>query len=105
MQLANKKVEKFLRKNLFEAKLEELKDKSFEIIRAVEMLCEVCEKPMGVKERVLRRIRILSKEDYESLMNRAAVHDRAEVDLENSRIYFYDHDFPGDIHPECIEKL
>lgn len=98
-------MEKFLRKNLFEAKLEELKDKSFEIVRVVEMLCEVCEKPMGVKEKVSRRIRILGKEDYESLMNRAEVHDRAEVDLESSRIYFYDHDFPGDIHSECIEKL
>lgn len=92
-------------KRLSEAKLEELKDKNFEVIRAVEMLCEVCQKPMGVKEKVLRRIRILGKGDYERLMNRAAVHDRAEVDLENSRIYFYDHDFPGDIHPECIEKL
>jgi len=69
------------------------------------MLCEVCEKSLGAKEKSLRRIQILSREDYLNLLNKASVHDRAEVDVENGRIYFYDHDFPGDVHPECIEKL
>jgi hypothetical protein len=77
-----------LRKDLKEIKFEELRGKCFELIRVVEMLCEVCQKPLSTKEKSLR-----------------TVHDRAEVDVEKSRIYFYDHDFPGDIHPECIEKL
>ena len=99
------RMEKFLKKNLSEAKFEELKGKSFEIIRVVEMLCEVCEKPLSKKEKFLRKTLILSKEDFQNLLNRAAVHDRAEVDVEKGKIYFYDHDFPGDVHPECIEKL
>jgi len=96
---------KFLRKSLSEVKFDELKDKSFELIRVVELLCEVCEKPLGVKEKFSRKIQISSKEDYQNLLRRATVHDRVEVDVENRKIYLYDHDFPGDIHPECIEKL
>jgi hypothetical protein len=94
-----------LKKNLKEAKFEELRGKSFELIRVVEMLCEVCQKPLSTKEKSLRKVQISSNEDYQNLLNRATVHDRAEIDVEKSRIYFYDHDFPGDIHPECIEKL
>jgi hypothetical protein len=94
-----------LKKNLKEATFEELKGKSFELIRVVEMLCEVCQKPLSTKEKSLRKVQISSNDDYQNLLNRATVHDRAEIDVEKSRIYFYDHDFPGDIHPECIEKL
>lgn len=94
-----------MRKSLSEVKFEELNGKSFELIRVVEMLCEVCQKPLSIKEKSLRKIRFSSKEDYQNILNRAAVHDRVEVDVENSKIYFYDHDFPGDIHPECIEKM
>jgi len=98
-------MEKFLKKSLSEVKFEELKGKSFESILVVEMLCEVCEKSLAAREKFLKRIQILSREDYLNLLNRAAVHDRVEVDFETGRIYFYDHDFPGDVHPECIEKL
>jgi len=94
-----------LKKNLSEARFDELKGKNFEIIRIVEMLCEVCGKPLDTKEKSVRETAILSKEDFQNLLNRAAVHDRAEVDLEKGKIYFYDHDFPGDVHAECIEKL
>ena len=94
-----------MKKSLSEVKFEDLKGKSFEVIRVVEMLCEVCEKPLSVKEKFLRKIRISSEKDYRDLLNRAAVHDRVEVDVENGKIYLYDHDFPGDVHPECIEKL
>jgi hypothetical protein len=97
--------EKFLEKSLFKTGFEELKDRSFKLVNMVEMLCEVCKKPMGVKEKSIRRITILNKDDFESLLSRAAVHDRAVVDLENGEIRFYDHDFPGDLHPECLEKL
>jgi hypothetical protein len=94
-----------LRKSLSEVKFEDLKGKSFELIHIVEMLCEVCQKPLSLKEKSLRKTQILSKEDHENLLNRAMAHDRAEVDVENRKIYFYDHDFPGDVHPECAEKL
>jgi len=94
-----------LKKSLSEVKFEELKGKSFKLILVVEMLCEVCEKPLGKKEKLLRKIQILSRDDYQNLLNRAAVHDRVEVDVENGKIHFYDHDFPGDVHPKCIEKL
>ena len=98
-------MEKFLKKSLSEVKFEELRNKSFELILVVGMLCEVCEKSLGAKEKSLRRIQILSREDYLNLSNKASVHDCAEVDVENGKIYFYDHDFPGDVHPGCIEKL
>lgn len=94
-----------MKRGLSTVKFEELKDKSFELILVVEMLCEVCEKPLSVKEKFLRKIPISIKEDYENLLTRAAAHDRAEADVENGKIYFYDHDFPGDVHPECLEKL
>ena len=94
-----------MKKSLSKAKFEELKGKSFEIISVVEMLCEVCRKPLGTKEKFLRKIQILGEEDFQNLLNRAAVHDRAEVEVEKGKIYFYDHDFPGDVHPECIERL
>jgi hypothetical protein len=94
-----------LRKSLSEVKFEDLEGKSFDLVSVVEMLCEVCEKPLSVKEKSVRKIRILSKEDYQNLLNRSTVHKRAEIDIEKGKIYFYDHDFPGDIHQECIEKL
>ena len=92
-------------KNLSGVKFEELKDKSFELISVVEMLCEVCLKPMSAKSKFLRKIQISTGEDYKNLLNRASIHDRVEIDTEKCKIYFYDHDFPGDIHPKCIEKL
>jgi hypothetical protein len=98
-------MERLLRKSLSEATFDELRDRSFELIRVVEMLCEVCEKPLGKKENAFRRIRITRTEDFQNLLDRARVHDRAEVDVDKSKIYFFDHDFPGDIHSECIEKL
>jgi len=90
---------------LFEATFEELRDRDFQLIRVVEMLCEVCEKPLSKKEKILRRIQITRREDFQNLLGRARVHDRAEVDVDKSKIYFFDHDFPGDVHSECMEKL
>lgn len=94
-----------MKKSLLEVRFEEVKDKGFEVILVVEMLCEVCGKPLGTREKFLRRIHISNREDYQNLLDRSRAHDRAEVDLEGGRIYFYDHDFPGDVHPECLEKL
>jgi hypothetical protein len=94
-----------LKKNLTEVKFEELSGKSFELIRVVELLCEVCEKPLSTRETALRTVQITRREDFQNLLDRAKVHDRAEVDVDNGKIYFFDHDFPGDVHAECIEKL
>jgi len=94
-----------LRRRLSEVRFDELKGKNFELVVIVELLCEACGKPLSAREKSLRRIQILSRGDYQNLLDRAAAHDRGEVDTENSKIYFYDHDFPGDVHPECIEKL
>jgi predicted kinase len=94
-----------LRKNLTEAKFEELNGKNFELIHVTEMLCEVCEKPLTKKETTLRKTQITRREDLQNLLDRAKAHDRAEIDVDNCKIYFYDHDFPGDVHPECLEKL
>jgi len=94
-----------LRKNLTEVRFEETKGKTLELVRVVEMMCEVCGKPMSAKERPQRKIQILSKEDFDGLLNRASVHDRAEIDIEAGKVYFYDHDFPGDVHSACVEKL
>lgn len=98
-------IDRPLNKSLFETGFEELKEKIFESIHIVEMLCEVCGKPISVKEKSRGTTRILDRNDYGRLLNKGAIHDRAEVDLEKRKIWFYDHDFPGDIHPECLEKL
>ena len=95
----------FVEKNLSEIKFEDLKGKSFELIRVTEMLCEVCERALSTRTKFLRRIQFSSKDDYQNLLKRCSVHDRAEIDVEKGKIYFYDHDFPGDAHPECIAKL
>lgn len=94
-----------MKKSLSEAKFDEMKDRSFDLYRVVEMMCEVCEKPMRANERLLRTVQIASKEDFERLLSRGATHDRAEIDIEGGKIYFYDHDFPGDVHAVCVEKL
>jgi hypothetical protein len=92
-------------RNLSEVAFEEVNGKSFEIMRVVEMLCEVCGKPLSTRTKLLRTVQISSEEDYRNLLSRAAVHDRAEIDIGNSKIYFYDHDYPGDAHDECLARL
>jgi hypothetical protein len=57
-------------KNLSEVKFDELKDKNFELISMVEMLCEVCQKPLSTKSKFLRKIQISTKEDYSNFLNR-----------------------------------
>jgi hypothetical protein len=82
-----------------------MKDRTFTIIRLVEKLCEVCDKPLGTKEEVLKTIHISDYEGYSNLLTRQRAHDRVEVNLEENKIFLYHHDYPGDIHAECIEKL
>ena len=94
-----------MKKALKTAKFEEMKNKTFEVIGVTERRCELCDGLIDAKERVLRTIQISDRRDYENLLTRSKVYDRAEVDLENIRVYFYDHDYPGDVHPSCIQKL
>lgn len=84
---------------------EEMRDKTFTVIRAVEKLCEVCDKPLRTEEKTLKTVQISDYNSYSNLLTRQRAHDRVEVDLEGNKIYLYHHDYPGDVHPGCIEKL
>jgi len=94
-----------LKKALSTVKFEEMQNKMFKVSLITELLCELCEGVMDTKERILRTIQISNRKDYENLLTRSKAYDRSEVDLENDKVYFYDHDYPGDVHPSCVEKL
>jgi len=94
-----------LKKALQTVKFEEMEKRTFEVTLITERLCEICDKPIDTKEKTLKTIHISDRRDYDNLLTRAKIYDRAEVDIENSKIYFYNHDYPGDVHPGCIEKL
>ncbi len=53
---------------------------------------------------MVKTIRISSHNDYRNLFVRAKAHDRVEVDPEENKIYLYEHDYPGDVHPSCAEN-
>lgn len=93
-----------MKKPLLQVKFEEMKNRSFQVVIVVHKLCEFCDKPLRTEERTTRTINISDSNDYNNLFVRARAHDYVEVDVEGSRIYFYDHDYPGDVHPECVEK-
>jgi len=94
-----------LRRALSTVGYEEMKGKTFTEIRVVEKLCEVCDKPLRTEEKTLKTIQIFDYDSYSNLLTRQRAHDRVEVDMEENKIYLYHHDYPGDIHPSCIEKL
>jgi len=94
-----------LRRALSTVGYEEMKGKTFTEIRVDEKLCEVCDKPLRTEEKTLKTILISDYDSYSNLLTRQRAHDRVEVDLEENKIYLYHHDYPGDIHPGCIEKL
>jgi len=93
-----------LKKALQTVKFEEMEKRTFKVTLITERLCEICDKTIDTKEKTLKTIHISDRRDYDNLLTRAKVYDRAEVDIENSKIYFYNHDYPGDVHPSCIEK-
>jgi len=94
-----------LRRPLSTVEFEEMKGKTFTEVRVVEKLCEVCGKPLRTEEKNLKTIQISNQNDYSNLLTRQRAHDRVEVDLEENKIYLYHHDYPGEVHKECIEKL
>lgn len=93
-----------MKKALETVKFEEMQNKTFKVIRIVERMCEFCDKPLGLEEKVVKTIRISSNNDYRNLFVRAKAHDRVEVDSEENKIYIFDHDYPGDVHPSCAEE-
>lgn len=93
-----------MRKVLRAVKFKEVENKTFVVVQVTEKLCEFCEKPLDREEREVKSIQISNPDDYGNLLIKARAHDRVEVDLEENRIYFYDHDYPGDVHPTCLEK-
>ncbi|MDH5437611.1 MAG: hypothetical protein OEX76_01775 [Candidatus Bathyarchaeota archaeon] len=93
-----------MRKALQAVKSKEMENKTFVVMQVIEKLCEFCEKPLSKEEREVTTIQISNHDDYRNLLIKARAHDRVEIDLEESRIYLYDHDYPGDIHPSCVEK-
>lgn len=82
-----------------------MKGKTFTEIRVDEKFCEVCDKPLRTEEKTLKTVQITDYTSYSNLLTRQRAHDRVEVDLEENKIYVYHHDYPGDLHKECIEKL
>jgi len=94
-----------LRKALSAVDFEEMKGKTFTEIRVTEKLCEVCDKPIRSEEKVLKTIVITDYDTYSNLSTRQRAHDRVEVDVEENKIFLYHHDYPGDVHPGCIDKL
>jgi hypothetical protein len=94
-----------MRRPLSAVAFEQMKDKTFTEVSVVEKLCEVCDKPLRSEEKPLKTIQISDYNSYSNLLTRQRAHDRVEVDLEESKIYLYNHDYPGEVHPGCIEKL
>ena len=94
-----------MKKALQTVKFKEMENNTFEVRLITERLCEICDRVIDTREKVMKTIHISDRRDYDNLLTRAKVYDRAEVDIENNKIYFYNHDYPGDVHPSCIEKL
>ena len=94
-----------MKKAVQTVKFKEMENKTFEVTLITERLCEICDKAIDTKEKTLKTIHISDRRDYDHLLMRVKIYDRAEVDIENNKIYFHNHDYPGDIHPSCIEKL
>ena len=82
-----------------------MRGRTFTEVRVDEKLCEVCDKPLRTEERALKTVQITDYGSYSNLLTRQRAHDRVEVDLEENKIYVYHHDYPGDVHQGCIEKL
>ncbi len=94
-----------MRKPLSSVEFDEMKGKTFTEIRVDEKLCEVCDKPIRTEEKTLKTVHITDYNSYSNLLTRQRAHDRVEVDVEENKIYVYHHDYPGEVHPGCIEKL
>ena len=93
-----------VRINIRETSFPQMKGRTFEIVNVLDNLCEFCRQPVSTDETRGKAITVSSYSDHHSLLARAAAHDRVEVDLEDSRIYIFDHAFPCVFHPECLNR-
>jgi len=93
-----------VRINVRDTTFPQVKGRTLEIVQIVENLCEFCRQAVSSDEARGKVIMISTFSDHHSLVARAAAHDRVEVDLEENRIYVYDHAYPCVFHPECLKK-
>ena len=98
-----REAEPSVRINVRETTFPQMKGRTFETVRVIENLCEFCRRPVSVDETRAKVVTISTFNDHHGLVSRAAAHDRVEVDLEESRIYVYDHAYPCVFHPECLK--
>ncbi len=93
-----------MRINIRDTSFPQLKDRTFEMVKVVDNLCEFCRRPVSTEETRGRLVTISTYDDHHSLLSRAAAHDRVEVDFAENRIYVFDHAFPCVFHAECLGK-
>jgi len=93
-----------VRINVRETSLAQMKGRAFEMVQVTDNLCEFCRQPVSRDEAKGKVITISTYNDHHSLVARAAAHDRVEVDLEENRIYVFDHAYPCVFHPECLTR-
>jgi hypothetical protein len=93
-----------VRINIRETSFSQMKGRTFEMVKLVDNLCEFCGQPVSIDEVKTGIITISTFNDHHSLLSRAAAHDRVEVDLEENRIYLFDHTFPCIFHDECLKR-
>lgn len=93
-----------MRINIRDTSFPQMKGRTFEIVRVMDNLCEFCRQPVSTDEAKEKVITISTYNDHHSLLSRAAAHDRVEVDLQENRIYVFDHAYPCTFHPECLKR-
>jgi hypothetical protein len=93
-----------VRINIRETSFAQMKGRTFQIVQVTDNLCEFCRQPVSVDEAGGRLFTISTFSDHHSLLARAAAHDRVEVDLEENRIYVFDHAYPCVFHPGCLRR-
>ncbi|KPV62009.1 MAG: hypothetical protein AOA66_1515 [Candidatus Bathyarchaeota archaeon BA2] len=55
-----------------------MENKDFEVTLITERLCEICDKTINIKkEKVMKTINVSDRRDYDNLLMRAKVYDRA----------------------------
>jgi hypothetical protein len=91
-----------VRINIRETAFPQMKGRTLETVQVIDNLCEFCGQPVSVDESRGKVITISTFNDHNSLVARAAAHDRVEVDLEENRIYVHDHRYPCVFHAGCL---
>ena len=93
-----------MKRSLESVKPEELIGRTLKVIKVTARLCELCGSTLDTRQNVIRTIRINDRNDVENLLLRSKIYDRSEIDFDENKVYFHSHDYPGDVHPSCLEK-